>query len=199
LTTDLIVPEDLGQVATIGTTTNDILKIAEKFSKSKLVQSAKGGYSEDDLFVLFLIARSVGISAVSALKDVFFIDGKPMISAAASRGLIRRAGHRYEIVEWSSQVCRLRCWRKGETEPYETEYTREEAHFAGLTSRKNWAQHPKKMIFAAATRQMVQVVYPDLLIGVGVYDRDEFDETPSQDLPKRQSEATISLSQLTGN
>lgn len=172
------------------TSLKEKIQMAQIMSQSNIVpkMSKDKPYTTEDIVSLFLIGERLGIDPISALSGIFLVEGRPTISARLSRALIRKNGHAFKVESWDSKHCKIVATRQGE-EPQEIEYRIEEAIHAGLLNRNTWRQYPKQMLFAAATRRMVDVVFSDLFLGMASYDEAEIE-------PKPQLKNSISLKQL---
>lgn len=158
------------------------LAIVEKLSAfAKLAQAMPqhANKKPGEILMVLMKGRDMGLSPIESLEGLYLVNGRPTLSADARNRMIRKHGHRVEIVEWTSKVCRLRGIRKGETKGEEVSYGIEEAALAGLTGKDNWKKHAKEMLFARCISLLQRVHFPDVLTSV-VYDPDEAEQIPQE-------------------
>jgi len=154
------------------------LQIVEQLSAfAKLVQAMPqhAGKKPGEILMLLMKGRDMGLSPIESLEGLYLVSGRPTLSADARNRMIRKHGHRVEIVEWTNKVCRLKGIRKGETKGEEVSYGIDEAAMAGLLNKDNWKKHTKEMLFARCISLLQRVHFPDVLSSV-VYDPDEAEE-----------------------
>lgn len=100
-----------------------------------------------DAFFVVMYGRELGIPAMTALKTIYVVDGKPSCSGQALLSLMRRAGVEVEIPDPStvtnSATVRIRR-PGGEWRAYT--YTEKMATKAGLWGKNTWAKYPAEML-----------------------------------------------------
>lgn len=154
------------------------LAIVEKLSAfAKLAQSMPhlSTKKPGEILMLLMKGREMNMSPIESLEQLYTVNGRPTLSADSRNRMIRKHGHKVEIVEWTSRICKLRGIRKGEEKGEEVTYSMDDATIAGLTSKDNWKKHPKEMLFARCISILQRVVFPDVTSSV-IYDADELEE-----------------------
>ena len=126
-----------------------------------------------------LLGRDYGLGPLEALRTIDVIDGSPSPNAELLLRLYRRAGHRLEVVEHTSAVCRLKGARGDTGEELEAAFSVEDALAAGLVdsidddgrprarSRKGavmpWEAFTSDLLWARAVSRLVRRLAPDCL------------------------------------
>jgi RecT family len=135
---------------------------------------AAGDYNEATILNIFYTAKSLGIDPMVALNGGFnIIKGKINMSAHFMAALIRRKGHSLKVVEITDQKCVIIGQRKDNGDSLKYEYTMKEAALVGLSTKPNWQQMPKQMLYCACVRIVFRMLFSDLGIA---YDADEMNE-----------------------
>lgn len=126
----------------------EICKVAaySGFLSSTAPRSDMAWRSADAFFVV-MYGRELGIPAMTALKTIYVVDGKPSCSGQALLSLMRRAGVEIEIPDPSTitDKATVRIRRPG-GEWREYTYTRKMAEDAGLWGRKTWEKYWREML-----------------------------------------------------
>lgn len=136
----------------------------------------------DAVFATVLAGRELGIPALTSLRSIHIIEGKPSLSAHLIVALVLRSGlaHYFRMVESTDRKATYETRRKGDPAPTPLTYTIEDAERAGLTrpskngKPSNWTVRPKPMLRKAAAVELARAVYPDVVSNV--YDPDELAE-----------------------
>lgn len=120
------------------------------------------------IMMVMLIARELGVPPMTAInRGIVPIQGNLEISARLLTALIRRAGHRLNIVESTDQICVIEGVRKDTGEKLKTSYSVEDAKKAGLVrSGGGWVRNPRDMCFARAASRLARQLFSDV-IGMG--------------------------------
>lgn len=116
-------------------------------------------------FIIALKGQELKLPITQAWSSINVINGKPAISSELMRALIFRdcPGAKIEILEHTNQKCKMRFIRPNQ-EPYESEFTIQDAQQAGLTS-PTWQKYTKALLLARATSQGARAVFSDILMG----------------------------------
>lgn len=110
--------------------------------------------------------REAGLPPMAALTQTYIVNGTPSLSAKAKRALVLAAGHELQVVEATGALARVRGRRRGADEwSGEVVWTIEMARAAGLTSKDNWKAHPRQMLVARATGELIDRDFPDVVFG----------------------------------
>jgi hypothetical protein len=100
-----------------------------------------------DAFFVVMYGRELGIPAMTALKTIYVVDGKPSCSGQALLALMRRAGVEVEIPDPSTVTDKatIRIRRPG-GEWREYTYTEQMAKDAGLIGKGTWGKYKREML-----------------------------------------------------
>lgn len=103
---------------------------------------------------------------VLALKHVYVVHGHLSTSASIMRATIRARGHRIEVLAKTDERCTLRGTRADTGETEEVTWTMDDAERARLVKAGGaWETYPRRMLFARATSELADSLFPDLLAG----------------------------------
>ena len=129
----------------------------------------------DDVFVVLMTGRELGLSPMLALRSIHVIDGKPVLSADIMAGVVARSPvcAAFRQVEMTDKACTYIAQRKGEPEPTSYRYTLDDAKNAGLLGKQNWRNHPKAMLRARCASMAARAHFPDLV--ANLYDPEELE------------------------
>jgi hypothetical protein len=130
--------------------------------------SSSGLYSgmgnEQKILMILLAARELGIKPMMALNGgLWNIQGKIEISARLMNFMIRRAGHSIIVKEINNQKCVLEGKRADSGDSFTVQFTIEEAHRAGLTTRDVWKKYTEDMLYARAMSRLARRLFPDVI------------------------------------
>lgn len=142
-----------------------IQRRAQTLAKSGLVPKALMG-KPDDIIVIALTGRDMGIPMMQALSQIYVIEGRPSPSAQLMLGLARRHGHDIWIEESTEETCTAVGTRRGSTKEQRLTWTIGMARGAGLLNKDNWKKYPAAMLRARAISNLCRVVCPDALLGL---------------------------------
>lgn len=121
-----------------------------------------GGYA--GILSICLYAREIHMPPLAALYGgMHNIQGKISMSSEMMMSLIRREGHKIEILQADGNACKVKGTRKDTGETYTSFYSLEDAKKAGLIkSGGAFEKHPSDMLFARATGQLKRRLFPDV-------------------------------------
>lgn len=118
---------------------------------------------------------------VLALKHVYVVNGKVGTSASLMRAIVRTKGHKVEILEKTNDVCTLKGTRADTGETETVTWAMEDAEMAGLVKPGGaWATYPRRMLYARATSELADSLFPDVLAGFS-YTPEEVGGEPAAD------------------
>lgn len=158
------------------------MHMAKVLAQSSLLPQALRNQPANVLIIM-MGARSMGLPAFWALQSFHVIDGKLSMSADIMKARVIAAGHRFRVVERTAQRAVVRIIRRDDPEPYEAEFTIDDAKAAELLGKGNWRKYPKAMMVARATSIAVRDHCPEVLFGV-LYTPDELGvETDDEGTP----------------
>lgn len=170
----------------------DFDKIVERcnyIAKSDFVPDSFKGSGANVLMALEL-GRSIGISAVSSLQHIAFVNNRATIWGDALPAVVMAHGGdilKEEIGEpfKDDYGFRVTVSRPGRSESVET-FTVADAKKSGLWMKKGpWQDYPKQMLFYRARAFAIRQQYADVLSGVTLREEaeDMIDVTPARPQP----------------
>lgn len=129
--------------------------------------------------MILLTGRDLGLSASQALRGIYVVNNKPVISADAMVAAVRRSGlaRSWRVVESTIERCTIETTREGEEHPERETFTLEDAKRAGLDRKDVWRAYPRDMLRHRCAAALVRRVYPDVVLGC--YVPGEIDDPPS--------------------
>lgn len=120
----------------------------------------------EQVLVIALKGRELSIPPMQALSHIHIVEGKPTLSAELMTALVRRAGHKIRVVEWTDEVCTLEGVRADDPgHPQRTSFTKADAQVAGLLSKSVWKSYRQAMLFARAVSKLCRALFSDILMG----------------------------------
>lgn len=152
--------------------------VAKRVADTEFVPSAMRGKAEK-VFACILAGRALNVDAMTSLREISVIDGKPYFSAELRLGLARKAGH---IITGTadSRKATVKGTRADTGEEMEMTYTLDDAVAEGLVSLDGagnaiarskagnplpWERYTQSMLWARAVSRLVDRLFPDVLIG----------------------------------
>ncbi len=141
-------------------------KLAVTLSKSALLPDALRG-KPADILVTLIAGRELGLSPMQAIRSMYVVKGKPVLSSDLMVALVKRHPEcvYFKMLESSDTVARYATERKGEGKT-EMAFTIQQAQQAGLSNGDNWKKYPAAMLRARCSSALARVVFPDLTLGV---------------------------------
>jgi len=145
----------------------DLWRIAQYIHSAGVVPNSLN--STEKLFVVIMKAVELNIPTMQAIQNMYLVpakgggfklgmEGKLMLS------LIIQAGHKYQILEQTDKICRMKFERKG-FEPHEFQFTFEQAQKAGLTGKDNW-KYPEIMLMWRCVSKAANALFSDVTGGM---------------------------------
>lgn len=146
--------------------TNSVMEQARIGFRSKYLP--KHIQNEDQAIAIALAGAELGIAPMTAFRQIYFFDGRVVLSAALLVALAHRRveGFRIDIVKATEAGCWVAVWRPGMTEPAKISFTLDDAVRAGLTGKDNWRKYPASMCIARAQSMAVRAVAPEAALGI---------------------------------
>jgi hypothetical protein len=123
-----------------------------------------------------LQGRELGLQPMASLQHIHVIEGRPTLSAQSMRAIVLARGHSIEVVESTSELCRIKGKRASDKTWTETRFTIQEANKANLTRKSNWQAYAKDMLFARATSRLCRMIFPDVIGGISYTPEDIAEE-----------------------
>ncbi len=132
---------------------------------------------------IILTGRELGMPPMMALRSISFLNGKPVMDAAAQLGLMRGRGarHRWLTASDDAERASIELTREGD-EPYVSTFTMEMAKKMGLAGKPNWQKMPAQMLRARAITAGLRAWMPEAM--AGVFDPEELE--PRHQEPQQQ-------------
>jgi hypothetical protein len=131
----------------------------------------------EDALARIMFGRTLGMSAMASLANVFTIEGKPCLEASTMLGIcLQRPDvcEFFEKVTSSATGATWRAKRRGHDKVLEVTFTIQDAERAGLTDRgkddkaksmNNWTRFPEDMCNARTITRVARQLFPDLIRG----------------------------------
>jgi hypothetical protein len=133
----------------------------------------------DTFLAAIMLGRSIGIGAVTVLRNVHVIEGKLALHAHLIIGIVMKSPVclYFDLVESTAEKATYATKRRGSTREVVMSFTIEDARMAGLLRESrsgkpsNWQARPKPMLRKQAGVELARAVYPD--VTAGLYSPDE--------------------------
>jgi hypothetical protein len=152
------------------TSLDTMMNVSKAIANSKMYK----GESSDSALVKLLLAHELGFGMTS-LSSIHVFDGKVQVGYQILSALVKRSGkYDYRILERTADICRIKWFENGE-DVGDSEFTIEEAQRAGLLSKSNWKNYPKRMLTARAIADGFNT-YTTELSGGAIYVDGELDD-----------------------
>lgn len=149
--------------------------------------------NEDAIFAVIIAGRSMGLDAMTALRGMHIIEGKPTVSAPLMIGQILRSGKAqyFDLVESTDERAVYETLRTGRTKPVSMPFSMDDARRAKLIkdgkTDSNWFKYPRTMLRWRAATELARAVYPDVVSNV--YTIDEMSNGGASDIVDAEFEA----------
>lgn len=197
MSTDLAISEPRGVIAPPNPAEWASLRDqALTLARSGLVKKALRGKA-DDILLIVLAGRELGIPPVAALNKIHVVDGSPTLAAEVMIGMVQDRGHDIWVLVDNEndppQWAECRGIRKGEERERVERFTWAEAEkitFTSwennrktkkkLTEKDNWVNYPKAMLKARAITALCRHAFADVLMGY-TYSPDEMGAITDED------------------
>jgi len=158
----------------------------------------------DAALAVMVYGHELGLRPMTALREVFIIEGTPSCSAKLMRALIYRAGHELHFHEQSSQRCVVEGRRADGQGSARVVWEIADAQRAGLTGKDVWKKYPRQMLAARATSELARLIFADVTIGYtpeeltrhdlsGDYDYVDVDEIEDDDVERPTHEVAADM------
>ena len=120
----------------------------------------------EKVLVIAMKGRELSIPPMQALSHIHIVEGKPTLSAELMTALVRRAGHKLRVSEWTDEQCVLEGIRADDPEHVQTtSFTAEEAKVAGLLNKSVWKNYRQAMLFSRCVSKHCRSQFADVLMG----------------------------------
>lgn len=140
----------------------NIEKMAKYALDSKFFEKM-GGMA--GIFSIMMYAKELGLNPMTSLfGGMNNVQGKIEIAAVMMNAMIRRAGHRIDILESSNEKCTLKGTRKESGETAQITFTINDAKVAGIfKAGGGWEKYTSDMLFARAISRLARRLFPDVI------------------------------------
>jgi hypothetical protein len=170
-----------------------LLKAASELAKSNIIPASFRG-KPADCFVALEYGAELGLPPMSALQNIYVVNGRPTLSAQGMAGLVKRRAD-YNGMQLNSSPQKAVCVVKrrlpsGAVEEHTGEFTFTQAQVAGLTGKDNWKGYPQQMLEARAIAFAMRKAYPDVL--AGIYTKEEAEDFDTRPLDPADVSASTS-------
>ena len=162
-------------------------KTAAHISRSSFAPEAFRG-KQDEVYAALLTGLELGLGPMASMRHISVIDGKPALSAAMQLALLRKAGHRIEVVEQGPTRCAIVGTLPDGTK-LEVEYKIEEAAHAGLARKENWTKYPADMLWARCVSRYARRA--DAGATLGIYSPADWDQRDTVTLAPEEYAAVV--------
>lgn len=143
------------------------MKTIEKLSKyaleSKFFEKLGG---QSGIFSIMMYAKELGIPPMLALfGGMHNVQGKIEIAPVTMNAMIRKAGHKLEILKHDNTMCVIKGTRREDASQHVTvTYTIADAKAAGIWKEGGgWTKYPQDMLFARTIARIGRRLFPDVI------------------------------------
>jgi hypothetical protein len=175
-------------------------RLLEQIAKGMIGGSLtpSGVKNVSDVVVILMLGEELGLDYMQALRNIYVIEGRPVLSADMMAGAVKRycqrqGGGYLHVVESTAESCTVEYKRHDEPEARTVTWTTDDAKRAGLLSRQNWQRYPADMLKARAITRAARIGWPDVL--GGIYDADEVTTVAHPETRTVHTAASVSVNQ----
>jgi hypothetical protein len=145
---------------------SDVIKLANVIAETEFVP-AEYRDSPPAVAAAILTGRELGIGPMMSLRHVQLVKGVPTLSAEYKRARVLAAGHDFEVMELTTQRCKVRGRRAGASKWLEITFTMDDARTAQIVKDKGaWKTRPRRMLFARAGSELCDFIFADVTNGL---------------------------------
>lgn len=173
----------------------DKIEYAKAIAGSNLLPKQ---YQKQPANVLVAIeyGHALGIPPISAIQNIYVVDGKPTASAQLIGSLVRNAGHRLRVTGNDEQARAVIVRSDDPDFEFVSVWTIERAQRAGLTGKGVWKQYPAAMLKARAITEVARDACAEVLSGVA-YTAEELDAADDHTVELRVEPVTVERTVVT--
>lgn len=153
---------------------DEALRIATCYASSALLGEVR---SPEAALLIMAVGAELGISSTAALRGIYIIKGKPMLSSDLLVAVVLRRSDICEYfmcTESTDELATYETKRHNRAEPVRNTFSIADAQRAQLTGNPMWQKYPRTMLRHRAAAELARMVYPD--ITMGLYTDSEADE-----------------------
>ena len=145
-----------------------------------------------DMIATILVGREAGIGEMTALNNLYLVNGTVSMSAKLMAGMIFAKGHHMEM-KTSIKGAEVKAYRR---DPYTNKlllvatftFGPEDAKRAGLDEKDTYEDYPAHMFLNRAVSMAGRMVYSDVLSGIGYVPEEvaiDVDSVEGVEVPER--------------
>jgi len=159
-------------------TLDDVERLAQLATKSGLIAHKR----PEAAAVVLLTGRELGLAPMAALRGIYEVSGRPVLSADMMVAVVRRSGlcASWRVTESTPERCTITTLRQGEQHPETCSWTMEDARRAGCGGQ-TWSKFPRQMLAHRCAAELARRVYPDVLLGLYTPDELGSDDAPASE------------------
>lgn len=158
------------------TNVDEAWRIAGMLAQSQLLPDALKG-KPSDVLVTLLAGRELGLSPMQSIRQVYVVKGKPMLSTYLKIAMVKRSPDciYFKCIETTNEKATFETERKGEGKTT-LSFTMADAKNAKLTEPSKsgepsmYTKYPALMLRSRAGSQLADLVYPDVVGGIGTHE-----------------------------
>lgn len=113
-----------------------------------------------------LRGHELGVTAMHALQQIDFIEGRPALRAELMRALVQSHGHEIWTEEYTTTKVTLCGRRAGAEHVQKVTWTADDVKRANLDGKQNHRRYPRAMLLARTTGELCRLNFADVLAGM---------------------------------
>jgi len=133
------------------------------------------GATPQDILARIMFGLELDLQPMTAIRELFIINGLCGMRSRLMHTLARRAGARIHFVEATDKRCELMIVPPGETREHAYVWTIDRAVKAQLLRNDTWTKYPEDMLRSRAISEAVNYSCPEVLAG-GMYSVEELQD-----------------------
>lgn len=151
---------------------SELVQMADLLIKSRLVPEAI--QTKEQAAIIMLKGQELGLKPMQAMSDIYVVYGQAHMGTKLMCALFKAAGHRYEVLDRTKDVARVKFMLADGTS-YTHTMTMEEVSQAGWNKvggkiKYQWTQMPAVMLMYRCLSSGIRMLAPEVLHGMGVVD-----------------------------
>lgn len=140
-----------------------------------------------------LYGAEIGIGPMQSLAKIDLVKGRPAPRAELARALALAAGHEVWVESQSNTACKVSGRRRGSQQVQSSTWTMDDVKKAGIASGM-YSKYPRQMLLARASAELVRMMCPDVLGGIGLF-AEEVVDADEQSAPAATTETPATARQ----
>lgn len=141
------------------------MRLAGRIHSTPFVPKAMRGQPHTVLACI-LFGEELGIGPMQSLAQIHVIDGRPAAAPELMRALVNRAGHRFDVVEATTDRVTVSGERRDTGAKATVTWSMQDAQRAGLAGKGAWKTYPRAMLLARATSELCRMIFADVTAGL---------------------------------